>query len=96
MIGKIISGGHTGVDRGALDFAIGIGLDYEGYCPRGRLSEDGKIHDKYNLNETEGDKYTIRTRLNVDCSDGALIFYTADFFPSIKINQFLKSMYSGI
>jgi len=32
MLEKIVSGGQSGVDRAALDAAIG------GWCPRGRLA----------------------------------------------------------
>ena len=46
---KIISGGQTGVDRAALDVAIELGLQYGGFCPKGRLAEDGIIQDKYKL-----------------------------------------------
>ncbi|MCF8307835.1 MAG: putative molybdenum carrier protein [Bacteroidales bacterium] len=38
----IISGGQTGCDRAALDFAISKGYDYGGYIPAGRKAEDGK------------------------------------------------------
>ena len=30
---KIVSGGQTGVDRGALEAAMGLGLDFEGWAP---------------------------------------------------------------
>lgn len=39
---KIISGGQTGVDRAALDFAIENNLPYGGWCPKHRMAEDGK------------------------------------------------------
>jgi hypothetical protein len=38
---KIISGGQTGVDRGALKAAKAAGLETGGWMPRGWLSEDG-------------------------------------------------------
>ena len=40
---KIISGGQTGVDRGALDAALELAVPHGGWCPRGRLAEDGRI-----------------------------------------------------
>lgn len=46
---KIISGGQTGVDRGALEAAIALGILHGGYCPRGRRAEDGVIPDRYRL-----------------------------------------------
>ncbi len=70
----IISGGQTGVDRAALDIAIESGIPHSGWCPHGRLAEDGVIPDRYLLLETEDTDYKTRTRLNVRDSDGTLIF----------------------
>lgn len=36
----IRSGGQTGVDRAALDFARHVGWPYTGWCPRGGWAED--------------------------------------------------------
>jgi hypothetical protein len=40
---KIISGGQSGVDRAALDVAIERGMEWGGWCPKGRLG--GEPHD---------------------------------------------------
>ena len=72
---KIISGGQTGVDRAALDVAIKLGLEYGGFCPKGRLAEDGVILDKYNLTELSSSQYLMRTFENVQASDGTLIIH---------------------
>jgi len=72
---KIISGGQSGVDRAALDFAIECGFECSGWCPKGRLAEDGIIPEKYPLIETESADYNERTRLNVENSDGTLIIF---------------------
>jgi hypothetical protein len=72
---RIISGGQTGVDRGALDAAISLGLEHGGWCPRGRLSESGPIPRKYRLDETPSREYWVRTERNVTDSDGTLILY---------------------
>ena len=40
---KIVSGGQTGVDRGALQAAMDLGLDWGGWAPKGWRSEDGTI-----------------------------------------------------
>ena len=71
---KIISGGQTGVDRAALDFAMRHGLEYGGTCPHGRKAEDGRIDAKYNLRETDSLEYAERTKQNVLDSDATLIF----------------------
>ncbi|NNE65063.1 MAG: hypothetical protein HKN33_00735 [Pyrinomonadaceae bacterium] len=71
---KIISGGQTGADRAALDFAIDRGFDYGGRIPKKRLAEDGVISNSYSsLTETDSPDYAVRTRLNVLESDGTLI-----------------------
>ncbi len=72
-IEKIISGGQTGVDRAALDVALELGLPCGGWCPKGRRAEDGKIPDRYPLEETSSPEYPARTQLNVEDSDGTLI-----------------------
>ncbi|MCH7695627.1 MAG: putative molybdenum carrier protein [Proteobacteria bacterium] len=73
LIDKIISGGQTGVDRAALDIAIKHNIAHGGWCPRGRIAEDGTIDERYNLTETNSRKYTCRTKWNVRDSDGSLI-----------------------
>jgi len=73
MIEKIISGGQTGADRAALDAAMELGIPHGGWVPKGRLSEDGPIPDKYNLKEMPTDSYPERTEKNVLESDGTLI-----------------------
>ena len=70
---KIISGGQTGVDRAALDFAIRHSIPHGGWCPHGRLAEDGVIPPVYKLRETESPEYEERTERNVLDSDATLI-----------------------
>lgn len=72
---KIISGGQTGVDRAALDAAIEAGIPHGGWCPRGRLAEDGRIPDEYELVETESPDYPARTEQNVLDADATLILH---------------------
>ncbi len=69
----IISGGQTGVDRGALDAALACGAPCGGWCPAGRRAEDGRIPDRYPLRETPSADSAERTRWNVRDSDGTLI-----------------------
>ncbi len=73
MIERIVSGGQTGVDRAALDVALERGLPCGGWCPSGRLAEDGPIDRKYPLSETPSADYAERTRWNVRDSDGTLV-----------------------
>lgn len=71
---RIVSGGQTGADRAALDFALERGVECGGFCPRGRLAEDGPIPAKYPLTETASADYPVRTRQNVENSDATAIF----------------------
>jgi hypothetical protein len=70
---KIVSGGQTGVDRAALDFAIRHGYEHGGWCPHDRHAEDGVIPPIYRLRETESADYDERTEKNVVDSDATLI-----------------------
>lgn len=70
----IVSGGQTGADRAALDFAIEHRLPHEGWCPRGRLAEDGPLAELYHLRETPSRKYSQRTKWNVRDSDATVVF----------------------
>ena len=74
MVYRIVSGGQTGVDRAALDFALDNGMECGGWVPKGRIAEDGVIPAMYpNLRETESDHPKERTQLNTRDSDGTLV-----------------------
>ena len=73
-ITKLISGGQTGADRGGLDAALYCKVPHGGWCPKGRLSEDGTIPDKYDLQEMTTKDYLRRTEANVVDSDATVIF----------------------
>ena len=77
---QIISGGQTGVDRAALDFALLHKIKCGGFCPRGRLAEDGIIASKYPLQESPTGFYQERTRLNITYSDATLILISENLF----------------
>jgi hypothetical protein len=71
---RITSGGQTGADRAALDWAIQQGKPHGGWCPKGRLAEDGTIPKRYRLRQTPSAGYDQRTEWNVRDSDGTVIF----------------------
>jgi ribosomal-protein-alanine N-acetyltransferase len=76
-IEKIVSGGQTGADRAALDFAIEHGIAHGGWCPKGRQADDGEINLRYQLKETPSGGYAQRTEWNVRDSDGTVVFSIA-------------------
>ena len=77
VIEKIISGGQTGADRAALDFARAHGIPHGGWCPRGRRAEDGPIDSRYHLAETPDADPAQRTDWNVRDADATVIFSIA-------------------
>lgn len=71
----ILSGGQTGVDRAALDWALAADIAHGGWCPRGRTAQDGPLPERYKLKETEATGYSQRTRMNVRDADATLIIH---------------------
>ena len=74
----IFSGGQTGVDRAALDAALAAGTPCGGWCPAGRLAEDGVLPEHYPLREVANGGYRERTRANVLGSDGTLVIHAGE------------------
>lgn len=74
----LVSGGQSGADLAALDWAIEQGIAHGGWCPRGRKTEDGVLPERYQLRETPSTSYLQRTEWNVRDSDATLIFTTGD------------------
>jgi hypothetical protein len=73
-IKKIVSGGQTGADIAGIDAAIELGVPYGGWIPKGRLTENGPLPQKYKLQEMTTASYPKRTAQNVIDSDGTVIF----------------------
>lgn len=85
QIRKVISGGQTGVDRAGLDAAMEAGIPVSGYCPKGRLAEDGTIPSKYPLIEMPSPESYYRTENNVLHSDGTLIINKGELSAGTKL-----------
>lgn len=73
LLKKIVSGGQTGADQAALDFALLHNIPHGGWIPKGRLTEDGPLPEKYLLQEMSTDSYPKRTEQNIIDSDGTVI-----------------------
>lgn len=69
----ICSGGQTGVDRAALDFALCNDFQCLGWCSQNRMAEDGLINFRYPLDAVYSGIPQLRTELNVLDSDGTLL-----------------------
>ena len=87
-IQKIVSGGQTGADRAALDWAIEHGIPHGGWCPQGRKAEDGPLPGRYLLQETPTADYAERTEWNVRDSDATVIFTE---FPQLTAGSLLTA-----
>jgi hypothetical protein len=86
---KIISGGQTGADRAALDFAIKYNIPYGGWLPKGRKTEEGTLPDTYHLQEMPSGDYSKRTKQNILDSDGTLIVSHGFLTGGSALTQFL-------
>ena len=73
-IAKIVSGGQTGVDQGALQACQWIDFPYGGWVPKGRLTEVGPLPDTFKgMQEHPSADYLKRTEANVVDSDATLV-----------------------
>src|ERR1700741_2764536 len=70
---KIVSGGQTGADRAALDWALEHNVECGGWCPKGRKAEDGPLDAKYPLKETPSAANLQRTEWNVRGRDAPFL-----------------------
>ncbi|MFC6285173.1 putative molybdenum carrier protein [Nocardioides sp. GCM10027113] len=75
---RLVSGGQTGADRAALDWAVRHGVPHGGWCPAGGLAEDrpdppGLLDDYPGLRATPTAEYAVRTSWNVRDSDATLL-----------------------
>ena len=91
---KIISGGQTGADRAALDYAIEFNIPYGGWVPKGRKTEDGRLPEKYRLQEMQTSDYSKRTEKNILAADGTLIVSHGRLTGGSALTQFLAEKHN--
>jgi Circularly permutated YpsA SLOG family len=79
MIERIISGGQTGADQGALRAALAAGIATGGVAPLGWMIEGGPAPwlEDYGLAECSVSSYPVQTLANVATSDATLWFGSA-------------------
>ena len=102
---KIVSGGQTGVDQGALEAAIALGVEWGGWAPKDWRAENGTIpvafHER--MQEHASANYIQRTRQNVADSHATLILTdayplsggtlrTRDFCTNLMRSHFVVSL----
>lgn len=87
-IRKIISGGQTGADRAAFDFALENEIESGGFVPKNRAAEDGRISEKYpNLIETATENPAERTASNVLDTDATLLLSHGELRGGSKLTK---------
>lgn len=74
---QINSGGQTGAERAALDWAVANDIPCGGWCSKERKTEDVKISEYYSLQETATGGFLERTKKNVMDADGTAVFTMA-------------------
>jgi hypothetical protein len=79
LIAKVVSGGETGADRAAVDFAVSHDLAYGGWVPRDGWAEDLRdppgllaLYDRFV--PTQSADPGVRTTLNVRDSTATVVF----------------------
>lgn len=90
-VARIISGGQTGADQGALAAAHELGLTTGGAMPLGFMTEAGprpEFAALYGMRELIEPDPLVRTQINVCESDGTLILGDADFGGSRATQEF--------
>jgi Circularly permutated YpsA SLOG family len=89
---SIVSGGQTGVDRGALDAALAADFDCGGWAPGDRSAEDGIIPERYPLILLPNGGYRQHTRLNVVDRDGTAILFNESLTGGTRLTRNLCAL----
>jgi len=91
LLALVRCGGQSGVDRGVLDAVLACaartGIGAAGWCPRGRMAEDGLIDARYPLDETPDSDPAQRTEWNVRDADATLILHRGELAGGTALTQ---------
>ncbi len=82
---RIVTGGQTGADRGALQAALDRGVPCGGWCPDGRQAEDGEIPAFFPVRELPGGDYAERTVRNARDADAICVVRFGETDPGSKL-----------
>lgn len=99
---RIVSGGQTGIDQGALLAALMLNLDFGGWAPRGFITEKGLVPTvmRERMRESESPMYFQRTRYNVQDANATIVIYRDNITPgswkTISYCEELKKPYARL
>ena len=93
MIKKIISGGHPGAERAALDAAIKLDIPHGGWAYKGRKTDDGILPEKYMVKESFDRDFSNRIEKNVLDAAGVVTFAYGKPILGLKMVEELASKY---
>ncbi len=93
MIKKIISGGHPGAERAALDAAIKLDITHSGWAYKGRKTDEGILPEEYKVKETIDKSFSNRIEKNVLDAGGVVIFAYGKPTVGLKVVEELASKY---
>jgi hypothetical protein len=91
MIRKIISGGHPGVEKAALDSALKLDIPHSGWAYQGRKTEEGILPERYKIKETDGKSFKNRIEKNVLEASGTVVFTHGKITIGLKMVKDLTS-----
>ena len=94
MIKKIISGGHPGAERAALDAAIKLDIPHSGWAYMGRKTDNGILSEKYKVKETIDKSFSNRIEKNILDAGGVVIFAYGKPTIGLKVVKKLASKYN--
>ena len=85
MLKKIISGGHPGAEKAALDAALKLVIPHSGWAYKGRKTEEGLLPEKFKVKETLDKSYENSIKKNVLESAGTVVFTHGKLTIGLKV-----------